>query len=111
MNAEIETIKKEIEQYLISTADELESFRLKYLSRNGQIPDLLSKIGALPAAERAEAGKVLNTLKNLAKDKFETAKIELESSSSSRCQSNRRYNSSGAGHSIRFISSDYTGDE
>ncbi len=86
MNAEIETIKKEIEQYIISTADGLESFRLKYLSRNGQIPDLLSKIGTLPVAERAEAGKVLNSLKNLAKDKFEAAKNELESSSTADIQ-------------------------
>ena len=79
MNAEIETIKKEIQEFIISTTDELENFRLKYLSRNGQIPDLLSQIGSLPKEERAEAGKLLNALKNLAKEKFDSAKSDLES--------------------------------
>lgn len=78
MNNDIETVEEEIRNFEISNSEELESFRLKYLSRNGKIPELLSQIGKAPREERAEMGKKLNALKNLAQDVFNQAKDELQ---------------------------------
>ncbi|HKJ44410.1 MAG TPA: phenylalanine--tRNA ligase subunit alpha [Balneolales bacterium] len=79
MNNDIETVEQEIKGFKISNTDELEAFRLKYLSRNGLIPELLSNIGKAPREQRAELGKKLNALKNLAQNKFENAQQKLQS--------------------------------
>ena len=42
----------------------LEEFRIKYLSRKGQIIQLLSQIGKLPPEEKPQAGQLANKIKN-----------------------------------------------
>lgn len=79
MLSDIEKIESEIQSFEISSEDELEEFRLKYLSRKGLIPEMLAKIGQAPKEQRAELGQKLNHLKKLAQSKFETSKAELES--------------------------------
>jgi len=78
-NTELNELRDEIEQMPVSTAEELEDYRLKYLSRNGIIPDLLSRIGEAPPEQRATLGKELNQLKNLAQQKFKNAQQDLNS--------------------------------
>ncbi len=82
MLSDIEKIESEIHSFEITSEDELEEFRLKYLSRKGLIPDMLAKIGQAPKEQRAELGQKLNRLKNLAQSKFDSAKNELESGDS-----------------------------
>ncbi len=74
-----EAIKKEISSCSLDSGDALESFRLKYLSRKGLIPELLAGIGKAAPEDRARLGKELNELKQLATTRFEEAKAELES--------------------------------
>ena len=76
----IETLKKEIDTTLIEDKDSLEQFRLKYLSRNGEIQNMFSLMGKVPKKERAAVGKAMNEVKNLARHKFEDAKQELSKS-------------------------------
>ncbi|MEX0928823.1 MAG: phenylalanine--tRNA ligase subunit alpha [Balneolales bacterium] len=74
---DLDTLKAEIQNYSISSPDDLENFRLKYISRNGELPRLLSTIGSAPPEKRAELGQKLNALNKLAKHKFEEAKTGM----------------------------------
>ncbi len=76
----IETLKKEIDNAVIEEKDSLEQFRLKYLSRNGEIQNMFGLMGKVPKKERAAVGKAMNEVKNLARNKFEEAKQELSKS-------------------------------
>ena len=42
----------------------LEALRVKYLGRKGVVTELFKKMGEVPASEKAEAGQLLNQLKN-----------------------------------------------
>ncbi len=75
--SEINALKKEISSFDLDSHDALESFRLKYLSRKGQITELLAGIGQAAPEDRARLGKELNELKNLAKSRYEEAKADL----------------------------------
>jgi phenylalanyl-tRNA synthetase alpha chain len=61
VSVELHTIVEEI----TSTTDEaeLEKLRVNYLGRNGVVTQQLRAVGELPAAERAAAGTVANTLR------------------------------------------------
>jgi phenylalanyl-tRNA synthetase alpha chain len=79
MSKAIEDLKNEIEAASISSAEELEAFRLAYISRKGQVTKLLGQIGSVPPEERRSFGQRVNALKKLAQEKFEAAKEELSS--------------------------------
>lgn len=79
MSQAIEDLKNEIEAASIGSAEELEAFRLTYISRKGQVTNLLGQIGSVPPEERRSFGQRVNALKKLAQDKFEAAKVELSS--------------------------------
>ncbi len=55
----------------VSSLGELEEFRIKYLSRNGEITGLLSTLGKLPKELRPQAGQLANTIKEQVKSAFE----------------------------------------
>ncbi|KPK45044.1 MAG: hypothetical protein AMJ65_01145 [Phycisphaerae bacterium SG8_4] len=56
----------------------LEDFRIKYLSRKGQITQLLSQIGKLPREQKPQAGQLANRIKNDVTRAFEQLKSDLE---------------------------------
>ena len=70
---DIDTVNKEIKSIPLDSADALEAFRLKYLSRKGIITELLASIGKADPADRSRLGSELNALKNLAKSRFDEA--------------------------------------
>lgn len=77
MLSDIESLKKEIEQYKITSTEELEAFRLEFLSRKGKIQTMFGRMGEVAKEERARVGKAMNAAKNLAQDKFDTCKEAL----------------------------------
>ena len=79
---EIEMLTKEVESQALKTSEQLESFRLEYLSKKGKIPALFQRFREVDASERKEVGRVLNVLKNQAEDLFKVAKDEIETTSS-----------------------------
>jgi phenylalanyl-tRNA synthetase alpha chain len=79
MSQAIEDLKNEIEAASISSAEELEAFRLAYISRKGQVTKLLGQIGSVPPEERRSFGQQVNALKKLAQEKYEAAKEGLSS--------------------------------
>jgi phenylalanyl-tRNA synthetase alpha chain len=78
----IEPLLKEIENVVISTSEELESYRLKYLSKKGIISQLFEEFKELPGDQKRDVGKPLNVLKSQAEGIYSAKKEELESSSS-----------------------------
>ncbi len=74
MNPEIAQIEQQIKNYTISNSDELESFRLQFLSKKGSIQELFRLMGSIPNQEKAAFGKSLNELKKIAQDTFDQAK-------------------------------------
>ena len=55
----------------------LEEFRIKYLSRKGQITRILSQIGNLPAEQKPQAGQLANKIKKEVTTAFEQLKKTL----------------------------------
>ena len=56
----------------------LEEFRIKYLARKGQITQLLSQIGKLPAEQKPKAGQLANRIKKEVTKAFDELKKTLE---------------------------------
>jgi len=59
----------------------LEEWRVKYLSRNGEITELLSQVGKVSAELRPQAGKLANTIKKQVSEAFDVLKKNLEQTS------------------------------
>ena len=86
MKDKINALSEEIEQFKAENNDELESFRLKYLSKKGEINQLFAEFKNVPKEERKELGKLINDLKNKAQEKFESMKEALEETEESTSQ-------------------------
>jgi phenylalanyl-tRNA synthetase alpha chain len=82
MLEKISALKKEIEGAIIGNNDELENFRLKYLSKKGLVSVLFEQFRDVPADQKKEVGMNLNILKQFAQDKYSEAKLLLESTDS-----------------------------
>ncbi len=80
---DIESVKKEITSYSLDSEENIESFRLKYLSRKGIITEMLAGIGKAAPEERARLGQELNALKKMADARFKEAKKRLEGGAAS----------------------------
>jgi phenylalanyl-tRNA synthetase alpha chain len=76
----IEPLLNEVQALTISNNEELENFRLKYLSKKGIISQLFEEFKNLPGDQKRDIGKPLNVLKSTAEGIFNSKKEELESS-------------------------------
>ncbi|MEO1051327.1 MAG: phenylalanine--tRNA ligase subunit alpha [Bacteroidota bacterium] len=76
-----EALKKEIADYQVKTQDELEAFRLRFISRKSVIGDLLAQFKDVPNEDKRKFGIALNELKQAAQDKFKALVADLENSS------------------------------
>lgn len=78
MIEKIEQLISEVKQLQASSAEELESLRLKYLSKKGAINDLMADFRNVPAEHKREVGQRLNELKQMAQDKIAALKETFE---------------------------------
>lgn len=74
---EIQSIKKEIDDFTITDDEQLESFRLAFLSRKGKVQKMFGRMSEVAPEDRAEVGKAMNEVKNRARQKFEEAQEKL----------------------------------
>ena len=79
LQEEIASIRQEIEQKSLTTAELAEEFRLSYLSRKGIVPALFERFKEVAPESRKDVGRELNILKQLAEGKFKEAKEATES--------------------------------
>ena len=78
MQERIKKIHKEIEAFSAKSLEELEQFRIKYLSKKGSLSGLFDDFKTVAQEERKEVGKLLNELKNAAQDKINDLKKKFE---------------------------------
>jgi phenylalanyl-tRNA synthetase alpha chain len=77
MLGKIKDISSEIEKFSAATLDEIEQFRIKFLSKKGLVTSLFDDFKNVPAEQRKEVGKLLNDLKNTAQQKIDTLKEKM----------------------------------
>jgi len=70
MKEKITKLLSEINAVHIKNKAQLEEFRLKYLSKKGEISTLFEEFKQVPNELKKEMGQLLNTLKNEAQEKF-----------------------------------------
>jgi len=82
MIAKIKQLLEEIEAATVSTAEELEALRIKYLSKKGAVNDLMADFRNVAAEQKKEVGMRLNELKNRAQEKINTLKEQFDNNDS-----------------------------
>ena len=81
----IQTLLAQVDQMKATSAEELESLRIKYLSKKGEITTLFNEFRTVPNDQKRELGQMLNQLRqqtetriNELKEQFEAKKAEAE---------------------------------
>ena len=75
----IDTYITEISSFKAGNNEELESFRLRFLSKKGIISELFEEFRNVPPSEKKEIGQKLNVLKQAAHEKYDMLKTMLHS--------------------------------
>lgn len=78
MLGKIKDVLSEIDKFTAETPDELEQFRIKYLSKKGILANLFSDFKNVSAEQRKEVGQKLNDLKNAAQEKIDQLKEKIQ---------------------------------
>ncbi|HEV7347540.1 phenylalanine--tRNA ligase subunit alpha [Telluribacter sp.] len=77
----VQELLTEIENSTVSTKEQLEAFRMRYISRKGVVTELFDQLKTIPQEDRRAVGQELNTLKNAAQDRFQLFSTQLEEQS------------------------------
>ena len=83
MEQRIKSIEDQINSFLIKTKDDLEQYRMQFISKKGVVSSLFDELKLVAAEHKKLMGKSLNDLKQLAEIRFKVAQEALESSVSS----------------------------
>lgn len=74
MLEKIEQLMQEISALKASSAEEVEALRIKYLSKKGEVSQLMNDFRSVPAELKKEMGMKLNELKTAAQEKINALK-------------------------------------
>jgi phenylalanyl-tRNA synthetase alpha chain len=77
MLQKITDLLNEVSSVIIQSPEELELFRLKYLSKKGILSDLFEEFKNVPSEDKKEVGQKLNMLKKNSLEKYYSVKTEL----------------------------------
>jgi phenylalanyl-tRNA synthetase alpha chain len=78
MQSKIKAIRIAIDSFSGQNNEDIENFRLKYLSKKGLITELFDDFRNVPPDQKKEIGQLINQLKSDATDKYNTFKLQLE---------------------------------
>ena len=81
MKERIKELLDEIKELHASSKEDLETLRIKYLSKKGEISSLFNDFRNISNEQKKEMGQLLNDLKNSAQDKINELKSALDNSS------------------------------
>jgi phenylalanyl-tRNA synthetase alpha chain len=73
----ISKLKEDISEFKVSSKDNLETFRLKFLSKKSELQDLFALLKETSPEERKQIGLLINNAKQLAEQKFEEFQQEF----------------------------------
>jgi len=71
MFEKVDALKEELEKSTAITQEELEQYRMRFISRKGVITDLFNDFKNVPNDQKKAFGAALNDLKTLAQEKFQ----------------------------------------
>lgn len=77
----VEPIRQQIIDYQIENAETLEAYRIKFIGSKGKVKHLFSFMKEISNDQKREFGQVLNSVKQLAEEKFQDAKAVLSTES------------------------------
>ncbi len=67
----VKNLAEEIKKFRAQSQEELEQYRLKFISKKGELSSIMGELKNVPNEKKREAGQQLNELKQLAKEKFQ----------------------------------------
>ncbi|MDB5227251.1 MAG: pheS [Bacteroidota bacterium] len=76
-----ETLLKEANDAVISNADELEKFRIRFLGSKNVLKDVFGQIANVPKEKKKEFGQLVNSVKQAAEGKYTSSKESFSDSS------------------------------
>ncbi|MCF8379892.1 MAG: phenylalanine--tRNA ligase subunit alpha [Bacteroidales bacterium] len=79
MHNKISKFIQEAESFSAETIEQIEAFRIKFLSKKGVISELFEEFKILPGEQKKEVGQLLNQLKNTLQDRINSLKDQLGS--------------------------------
>lgn len=82
MKEKIEHILEEVEKFTAQSKEQVEEYRIKWLSKKGEITQLFEDFKNVPSDVKREMGQKLNQLKTKAQEKINEFKEKFESQSS-----------------------------
>ena len=82
MKDQIDKIINEAEQFAITTIDQLESYKIRFLVKKGLVNQLFIDFKDLVSEEKKILGKELNVLKSRVEELYNNAEVELRSAQS-----------------------------
>jgi len=71
LQQQINTYSEEIKSFAPQNAEELETYRIRFLGTKGIVKRIFGAMKEVPAAQKREAGQLLNAFKQLAEEKYE----------------------------------------
>ncbi len=77
----VEELVEEIKKASVQTQEELEAYRLRFISNKGVLPALFQKIKDVPGDRKKEFGQAINSVKLLAQERFKTFISDLDGNS------------------------------
>ncbi len=83
MEEKVKSLEAEVKAFLVKTKDDLEAYRMKFISKKGSLSSLFEDLKVAAPEQKKQFGKVLNDLKQLAEGKFKLLQESMESSSES----------------------------
>ncbi len=79
MKSKIEKYLEEVRSFEADNLEQLEAFRIRFLSKKGLVPALFADFKQVAAEDRKEMGQLINELKKAIQEKIVTLKQQLES--------------------------------
>ncbi len=83
MRNKIEAYLKEVESFKAEKLEQLENFRIEFLSKKGKIPALFTDFRNVDPKDRKEIGQLINNLKGAVQDKIVKLKESFDDSTQS----------------------------
>jgi len=79
MEQELQSLQEEARRNLdqLTTSEELESFRIRFLGRKGEFSSIMSNLGSIAKEDRPRLGRLANTIKEELADLFQKKKEEI----------------------------------
>lgn len=71
MTGGVQKLLEQIKDTVVGNREELEAFRLEYLSKKGKVAALFEELKNVQKEDRRAFGAELNNLKNLAQSRFD----------------------------------------